>query len=178
MSLNAATIELLIAKGLTATDLLDVARALEKKRDNTNAERQARYRAKRKDNGRYSNGVTPPNDIDILTPREVSEAKASSPRPWALPPGVSPQIWADFLGNRKRKRLGSTPTAWKAFCDDLARVSAQTGIPPPKLIEYAAAKGWGGIYDPNQRDQRHERPDPNPTGTALQRVIGAIEARH
>jgi 5-methylcytosine-specific restriction endonuclease McrA len=47
MSLNAATIETLIAKGLSATDLLDVARAMEKRSDNTNAERQARYRERR-----------------------------------------------------------------------------------------------------------------------------------
>lgn len=41
MSLNAATIAVLIAKGLTAEDLLEVARATEVKADPTNAERQA-----------------------------------------------------------------------------------------------------------------------------------------
>lgn len=99
-----------------------------------------------------------------------SEAKASSPRPWALPVGVSLQIWTDFLGNRKRKRLGNTPTAWKAFNDDLTRVASQTGIPPPKLIEHAAAKGWGSINAPDE-DQGHGRqsqpsirgPRPDPT---------------
>jgi hypothetical protein len=84
---------------------------------------------------------------------------------------VSLQVWTDFLGNRKRKRLGNTPTAWKAFNDDLQRVAAQTGIPPPKLIEMCAAKGWGAIYDP--RSQRDERSD-NPTGDALARVQAAI----
>lgn len=48
MSLNAAAIEILLSKGLTGEDLLDVARALEKTRDNTNAERQARYRSRRR----------------------------------------------------------------------------------------------------------------------------------
>jgi len=93
--------------------------------------------------------------------KEVSsEAKASSPRPWALPVGVSLQVWADFLSNRKRKRLGNTPTAWKSFNDDLARVSAQTGIPPPKLIEHAAAKGWGSINDPSPLNgQANGRPN-------------------
>lgn len=47
MSLNAATIEILIGKGLSAQDLLDVARATEVKADRTNAERQARHRRKR-----------------------------------------------------------------------------------------------------------------------------------
>lgn len=72
--MNAAAIETLIAKGLSAEDILDVARALEKKKDNTAAERQARYREKRKDrksNARNSNGVTPPIDI-IHTPGDIS----------------------------------------------------------------------------------------------------------
>lgn len=118
--------------------------------------------------------ATPPEtenrDIDS------SEPKGSSPRPFACPVGVDPQVWKDLLGNRKRKRLGTSETAWRKFQGDLAKVSAQTGIPPPQLIEMCTAKGWGAIYDP--RDNRDERPDSNPTATALSRVIGAIEDRH
>ena len=178
MSLNAATIEVLLAKGLTGDDLLEVARAMECKPDPTNAQRQARHRVKKKaaSNGVTVTPVTPPDcsPKDTQTPSfppvEVSEAEASSPqpRPWALPIGVSLQIWTDFLGNRKRKRLGNTPTAWKAFQDDLARVASQTGIPPPELIEHAAAKGWGSINDPqtsqngpaNVRDLQRARTNP------------------
>jgi hypothetical protein len=105
------------------------------------------------------------------------EANASIPKPWALPVGVSLQVWTDLMTNRKRKRLPNTPTAWKAFCDDLARVSAETHIPPPQLIERCVARGWGAIYDPRERNQRHER-DSNPTATALQRVAGAFGAHH
>jgi hypothetical protein len=70
MSLNAATIAVLLAKGLDAVDILDVARAMECSKDPTATERQRRCRAKKKVNG---HGVTvtrdtPPNDIDILTP--------------------------------------------------------------------------------------------------------------
>ncbi len=85
-----------------------------------------------------------------------SEAKASSPRAWALPAGLSFQVWTDFLSNRKRKRLGNTPTAWKAFLDDLARISVQTGIPPPQLIEQCTAKGWGAIYDPRESNRNEQ----------------------
>jgi 5-methylcytosine-specific restriction endonuclease McrA len=48
MSLNAATIAVLLAKGLSGVDILDVARAMEVTTDSTSAERQARYRERRK----------------------------------------------------------------------------------------------------------------------------------
>jgi hypothetical protein len=135
-------------------------------------ERVAKHRAKKRQetaNVTVGNGdVTPPY---TETDTEVSEPKGSSPRPWALPAGVSLQVWTDFLSNRKRKRLGNTPTSWKAFNDDLSRISLQTGIPPPQLIEHASAKGWGSINDPNERKQSHERPD-NPTAIAVQRLSG------
>lgn len=72
--MNAAAIETLIAKGLSAEDILDVAKALERKKDNTAAERQKRYRDKRKakkSNARNSNGVTPPIDNNH-TPSDIS----------------------------------------------------------------------------------------------------------
>jgi len=167
MSLNAATIEVLLAKGLTAADLLEVARALEKKRDNTNAERQARHRAKRKGNGRYSNGVTPPNDIDILTPHEVSEAKASSPRPWACPEGVDPGHWADFRRNRKTKRCTDSETAYRAQLRELERL-ADDEWPPGRLVQFAAERGWASINDPRKPryDQQHH-PSLGKTSAAL-----------
>lgn len=76
MSLNAATIEILLAKGLSGADILEVARASEMKADRTNAERQARHRA-RKHNAVT---VTPaaPNEY-ISNPENPSEAKASPP---------------------------------------------------------------------------------------------------
>lgn len=107
-----------------------------------------------------SHGNAPETELE--TEIDISEAKASSPRHWALPTGVSLQVWSDFLTNRKRKRMPNTPTAWKSFQDDLVRISAQTGIPPPKLIERCTAKGWGGIYDP--REQANGQPSNKPSG--------------
>lgn len=84
MSLNAATIEMLIAKGLSASDILDVARATEVKADATNAERQARFRAKRKAEGNAvtvtaSNG-SPYEETSTPSGTDISdEASASSP---------------------------------------------------------------------------------------------------
>jgi hypothetical protein len=97
----------------------------------------------------------PPKEINPIPCERVSRA-------WALPVGVSLATWTDFLTNRKRKRLVNTPSTWKTFNDDLARVSGETGIPPPKLIELCTGKGWGGIYDP--------REDGN--GQSAQRVNG------
>lgn len=73
MSLNAAAVQLLVDKGLSAQDIADVMAAAERKKDNTAAERQARYRAKKKApaSRRNSNAVSPPID-NIHTPREIS----------------------------------------------------------------------------------------------------------
>lgn len=79
MSLNADTIEYLLSKGLTGEDLLEVARRSEKRRDPTNAERQARFKAKKrtKSNGVTVTDVTPPND-SISNPPSPSEPNGSS----------------------------------------------------------------------------------------------------
>ena len=99
-----------------------------------------------------------------------SEPKGSSPRAWVCPVGVPSQVWVDLLANRKRKRHANTATAWRRFQNDLSRVSAQTGIPPPKLIEHAAAHGWAGIYEPG--NYGNERSDRDPTTAALERLLG------
>lgn len=141
-------------------------------------ERVRKHRAKKRqetaDVTACNGDVTPP-DTETETDTEGSEPKGSSPRPWALPAGVSLQVWTDLKANRKRKRLPNTPTAWEKFNRDLAEVSTQTGIPPPKLIEMCAEKGWGAIYDPRE-GKRNER-DSNPTGTALARVQDALRSR-
>jgi hypothetical protein len=67
VSLNAATIEILLAKGLSGEDILEVARATETRADRTNADRQARHRAKQK-----SNAVT-------VTPKPSPNESISNP---------------------------------------------------------------------------------------------------
>ncbi|MCW2405054.1 DNA-binding transcriptional regulator YhcF (GntR family) [Sphingobium sp. B1D7B] len=108
----------------------------------------------------------------------TSEAKASSvararsskndfPRPdWA-----DPQVWADFLLNRKRKRLSNTPTAYKGFLGDIDRI-ANDEWPPGRLLRHAAAKGWGSINEPDEMKNGHlGRNDRN---AAAQRGGGTI----
>jgi hypothetical protein len=140
------------------------------------AEHRARKRQKTADVTAGNDDVTECNAPETETDTDSSVAKATSPRPWALPVGVSPQVWADLLANRKRKRACNTPTAWKKFQDDLTRISLQTGIPPPKLIEHAAASGWAGIYDPNEHKGRSYERSSNPTGDAVSNVLRRIGA--
>ena len=64
--MNAATLRLLVAKGLSPADLVEVAEAMEVKRDNTAAERQARYRAKKRPRNAVT--VTPFPPIEDHTP--------------------------------------------------------------------------------------------------------------
>jgi len=126
-----------------------------KKKDRIRKRDKSRVRSNGNSTGKSAD--RPPNERDNLTPVDVSEASASShqPRAWALPVGVALQVWQDFKRNRERKRLPNTETAWKTFNDDLKRISSQTGIPPPKLIEMCAAKGWASINDP--REGKHGR---------------------
>lgn len=64
--------------------------------------------------------------------------------------------WADFLRNRKAKRLPNTATARRKLESDLAEVSARTGWPPGEVFAACVAKGWGAIYDP--RETTNDRP--------------------
>jgi hypothetical protein len=152
MSLNAATIEILIAKGLTAADILDVAKATEVKADRTNAERQARYRARR------SNAVTvtsaPPNDIDNSNPppsepngsKGSKRARAKSvsvDAPDWLPAGP----WAAFVEMRE----GMHPKIpWSANAAKLVISKIETlmgeGHCPVRLLEKAVVSGWRTVF--------------------------------
>jgi hypothetical protein len=80
MSLNAATIEVLIAKGLSAADLLEVARATEVKADPTNAARQARHRAKRKSNAVTVTDAPPYEDTSIPRSPPVEPSGSTAPK--------------------------------------------------------------------------------------------------
>jgi hypothetical protein len=74
MSLNAATLRLLAEKGLSATDIVEVAEAMEVRRDPTAAERMRRHRAKNAAKPVTRNvtveryAVTPPYDNNTSTP--------------------------------------------------------------------------------------------------------------
>lgn len=96
-----------------------------------------------------------------------SGAKAPSPRAIAdafpRPDFADPQHWADFLANRKKKRLPNTSTAHAKMLADIERL-ADDAWPPGRILQAAAERGWAGIYDPRDDGQRngkrpyHDRP--------------------
>ena len=185
MSLNSEAVRLLADKGLTAHEIADVMAACEKKKDNTAAERQARYRERQKDakSRRDSNGVTPPIDNNH-TPRVISSDEETTPAPkrgaFPMPDWCEDDaVWRDFLANRKRKRLPNTATAYKGFLDDIERISDQEW-PPWRLLKHATVKGWGGIYDPrNDRGMGNGKANNRPGGTAIaaERALAIIGSR-
>jgi hypothetical protein len=150
VSLNAATIEVLIAKGLSAADLLEVAMATEVKADRTNAERQARHRA-RKSNAVTVTGAAPKESKSNPLPSETEVSKgskrASKNSGFVVPDWVPPEPWAAFVKMRKAMRgVPFTDEAAKGIVDDLARLMQQ-GHDPEKLLLKAVKRGWRGVFE-------------------------------
>jgi hypothetical protein len=115
-SLTLEQMEFLAAKGLSLSDAIEFAKLGNKK--SNGAERQARYRARRR-GGNVTSDVTrdasPPPIERIHTPSVSSDeetippAKSKSAIP-AKPEGVNETTWQDFLALRKRKRAPVTET--------------------------------------------------------------------
>lgn len=78
--------------------------------------------------------------------RDASARRAGT---WPCPENVDPAHWSDFLANRKRKRLVNTETARLGVMRDL-ETNSDDHWPPGRLVEHAAAKGWGSINYPEE----------------------------
>lgn len=138
--MNAATMRLLAAKGLSMDDIIEVAESLEKKADPTNAERQARYRAKRKRNTVTVTGVSP-NDIysnPVSSDEETSAKRGSGPE---KPDDVTEQTWADFLAHRKAQRAPVSATA----IDGIRREAGKASWTLEAALAECVARGWRGF---------------------------------
>jgi uncharacterized protein YdaU (DUF1376 family) len=112
----------------------------------------------------------------------VSIRTRTSASLFCRPDWADPQHWDDFLLNRKRKRLTNSRTAYAGFIRDIEKhTNAQW--PPGRLLEYAAAKGWGSINEPEDQSHGHANrgnhgrmggPRPDPT-LALVRAATAAQ---
>jgi hypothetical protein len=142
MGMNAATMRLLKEKGLSLDDILEVADALERKADRTNAERQARYRAKRKRNAVTVTDVSPPIE-EIIPPISSGEEIIPAPknkRKAAVvvaekPEGVTDRVWRDFTGQRK------TPVTETAL-DGICQEAEKAGWTLNAALTEAVSRGW------------------------------------
>lgn len=110
---------------------------------------------------------TPPIKEINPTPANTHGGGAPTRKAWACPDGVSPDHWRDFLTNRRRKKLASTPTAYDGQLRLIDRF-ADDDWPPGELVRLAAEKGWGTIVDPHEAlehrngNRTHHAPGPNP----------------
>jgi hypothetical protein len=101
MSLNAAALKLLAAKGLSAQDIVELAEALESTAQRSSAAvRQARYRDKRRDERDVTRNVTHPPKEQDQTPHSVSDETGGEP------PAVDPVAEMFDLGVTMLKSQG------------------------------------------------------------------------
>jgi hypothetical protein len=154
------------------------------------AERQSRYRERQKsrdgdgqqtgqgepDDGRVTSrsrhGDAPDteSETELETEKEKPVAIATVKKTiWVCPLGVDPQHWRDFLANRKTKRLTNSLTAYQGQLKAIDDITDDEW-PPGRLVEYAAAKGWGSINDPRKtlNGRNHDQSDRDPTTVALE----------
>lgn len=95
---------------------------------------------------------------------EEAEASPSTARPsdFPRPEFASPEVWADFLRNRKAKRLPSTASAHAKLLRDVASAVERTGWPPGQVFQACVEQGWGAIYDtPEMRAATSEKGNGN-----------------
>jgi hypothetical protein len=198
VSLNAATIEFLLDKGLSGQDLLEVARRQEMRNDPTAAERKRRQRA-RQANG-HAVTVTrdigsPYEDTSTLSTDLPDEASASSPP--RQPITAAKDHWNEnaaqvgwsvvsMLSAGRQKSLGNRLRehgldGWKAA---IARARASpylAGPDPPTWFTFnwlIKAENFLKLIEGNY-DRRHAD-NSDPTATALARLhafpgaVGAV----
>jgi hypothetical protein len=171
MNLNAAALRIMASKGLTLEDVAEIVAANEKGRDNTNAERQARHRAKRKEgnsNAVTVTPVTPPNDIDNLTPREGNSEPKGSSQKFVLPADIPSEPWDGWVEMRRRLRKNPTDKAKTLAVAELRRLRDEDGWPPGEVLNHCTMNSYQGIFPPS-RKSKNERSD-NPIAAAVQRL--------
>jgi hypothetical protein len=155
MSLNAAMIQALVDKGMSAQDILDIAKASEVKLDRTAADRQARYRERKKGK---RNAVTSRRDPPIErdhTPSDISpdgenqnDAIATRDADWIeVPDWIPAKPWNGYLAMRKRKRAWPTPNAVEIIIADLSKWRAK-GHDPGAILNTSTVSNWTGIFEP------------------------------
>jgi hypothetical protein len=154
MSLNAAAMRILVAKGLTAADLLAVAEAMETR--SKAAERQSRYRKRRAERDVTGDVTPPPNDIysnppASSEPEGSTEAKSRQKKSKVvsvlIPEWMPPEPWLAFVAHRKAMRgIPFTDVAAKGVIAKVDGLRKQ-GHCPEKLLLKAVMHGWRTVFE-------------------------------
>lgn len=156
MNLSAAALRLMAEKGLTLEDVAEIVAANES-RDPTNAERQARHRAKKK---AESNGVTVtpvtgfPNDRDILTlPDSPSVISSEITPPIELTEDQVLEAWNVMAGEAGLPKAKMTPERRKKLKPFIRRHSVDDiteaiwAIPRSPFLRGENDRGWRPNFD-------------------------------
>jgi hypothetical protein len=184
MSLNAALIQVLVEKGLSAQDILDIAKASEVKVDRTAADRQARYRERKKGK---RNAVTSRRDPPIErdhTPPDISpsgenqeDAGAIRDPDWIeIPDWVPAKPWNGYLEMRRRKRAWPTANAVELIVTDLRQWRAK-GHDPGAILNTSTVSNWTGIFEPKAPANGQHSHTAKPTTRDIGERVAASFAR-
>lgn len=200
MSIIATAVRHLMAAGVTGEDLIAAIADMEAEQPKDAAAEKRRAwdrqrKAEQRERERLSTG-RPPESADNAdtnpspdkspqtpkinpTPREhTHDARARGAAAWKCPDGVDRQHWTDFLANRRTKRLGFTPTAYRGQLKALDQLSDDDEWPPGRIVQFAAERGWGAFFDPRGRDsgRRNEQQRNGQGGSAsgFGRTIDAL----
>lgn len=134
MSFNAAALQMMLNKGLTLSDVVEIAAANEVRRDPTAAERMARYRENKKAEAATRNVTR--NGSDAAPPTALDKETPPTP-PKEINP-TTPRV------------CGSRARAWHRLPEDWqprplpAPVQAKVDLWPPGAVadEFAAFRRW------------------------------------
>lgn len=170
MSLIAKLIEAGTPADLVAEVAMTLARAevaqeaIETRRSK-DRERQQRKRGNVTSRDNMGQDVTPsplcpPLDKETppTPPKEINPPPIS-PQPFPRLPIADAGLWADFLKNRKAKRLPNTATAHERLKRDLTAMAAQTGWTEAAIFRACVERGWGAIYDPTDGAKPTAKPE-------------------
>jgi hypothetical protein len=175
---NSDALAYLASKGLSLDEIIEFSRLSERKKDPTNAERQARHRERKKSGSvtRYSNGVIPPID-NIHTPQPVSNETVKTARGLAH---KLPDDWKPVLTAAAQRMVDGWPPG--KFADEVAAFRDHAADKGRKSKDWQAAfRTW--ITNAN-RWSRNDKPTgiqrtSQPSGgqrSALARALDAADA--
>jgi hypothetical protein len=158
MSFNSAMLEQMQAEGLDLDACIRILRAAEKKADPTNAQRQARHRAKKKEAAPESNGVTvtgvtvSPNE-SILTPSEPPSVISNEITPPSDPPTLVLEAFNLMAGEAGLPKARMTPERRKKLTSFTRRhrvediTEAIWRIPQTPFLCGENDRGWKADFD-------------------------------